>query len=209
MLFMCPACQAVRSRSDRALSSRRDRCRAVTPTSRPSCWPTTIPANPGTSGAAPCPAAATGRSSPKSWRTIQWPTIPVGSLATSWFGPCRTSMSGSCSSGSSSRRPADPYPPSVGGAWSSSSSPCGSWSPTGSSLGWWSTISRTSMNPNAARSRRRAASWSGSTCATPPGCRASNAGPGSRGPVRSAPHLYQGSTAKHRAIPHPPGRAVP
>jgi hypothetical protein len=36
------------------------RSRVATVTSRPSCWPATIPANPGTGGAAPCPAATPG-----------------------------------------------------------------------------------------------------------------------------------------------------
>jgi hypothetical protein len=64
---------------------------------------------PGTSGAVPCPAATTGRSSPGTWRPMQRPTALAGSLAMSWCGPCLVSTSGSYSGVSRRHRSAEPF----------------------------------------------------------------------------------------------------
>jgi hypothetical protein len=106
-------------------------------------------------------AAAAGSSAPGTWSGTPRPSIPAGRPPTSCCGPTRTSASESCTAVARRRRADTTGPAGGSGSPSSMASSSSSWSWSSS----WSTIRRTSTKPKAARSRRRAASWSGSTAA--------------------------------------------
>jgi hypothetical protein len=147
---------SARSRGCSRYSSASRVWRSASP-SRIPCSASTTRVSPGRSGVVRSTAAASVPRPPGSWRGTPRPSIPAGRPPTSCCGRIRTSAGGSCTAAVHRRR-ADPYR-STGGACSSSSIGSSSWSwPS-----WWSTIRRISAKPKAARNRRRAASWSGST----------------------------------------------
>lgn len=77
--------------------------------SRPNSWPIMTVANPGTSGLSSARLRPLDDPCPGTWNPTQPPTIRVGWLPMSWFGPCHTSTSVSCSGGSGSHRRADAH----------------------------------------------------------------------------------------------------